>query len=232
VKLLPVAQDIWLAQYPQRLLGIDFGRNVTIIRLGDGSLVIHSTAPFDSHDLMAIRELGRPGWLLDATLFHDTYAKEGCRAFAKIPYFAPRGFKQIAEVTTQPLDVPPPEWAGQLDVLGLEGIPKTREHVFFHRASRTLIVADLLFHFPAESRGWTRFFVRNIMRLPRLVGVSAFLQLMVKDKAAFTRSLEQIMQWDFERIIVGHGDVVSVNAKALLRQTLADRGFVVGESGV
>ncbi|MFL6541960.1 MAG: hypothetical protein ACJ8I9_02210, partial [Chthoniobacterales bacterium] len=95
MKLRQLAPDLWLGQYPQRLLGIDFGRNVTIVRLKDGRLVVHSTAPFTAEDLLAIRELGEPAWLLDATLFHDTYAKQGCAAFARIPYLAPRGFRQI-----------------------------------------------------------------------------------------------------------------------------------------
>jgi hypothetical protein len=225
VKLRQLASDIWLAQYPQRFLGIDFGRNVTLIRLNDGQLVIHSSAPFGSEDIMAIRELGRPAWLLDATLFHDTYAKRGCAAFARIPYLAPRGFREIAGVTTQPLDTPPPQWAGQVDVLRIDGVPKTREHVFFHRASRTLIVADLLFHFPAESRGWTRLFVRYVMRLPRLVGMSAFLRLMIKDRGAFTVSVRQVLDWDFDQLVVGHGEPVLRNAKGVLREALHETGF-------
>lgn len=225
MKLREITADIWLAQYSQRLLGIDFGRNVTLIRLENGRLVIHSTAPFTAEDILAIRQLGQPGWLLDATLFHDTYAKRGCAAFARVPYLAPRGFREITGVTTQPLDTPPVEWMGQLDVLRIEGVPKTREHVFFHRASRTLIVADLLFHFPAESRGWTRFFVRNVMRLPRLIGMSAFLRLMIKDRDAFVQSLRRVLEWDFDRIVVGHGELVFADAKAVLREAARAAGF-------
>lgn len=225
MKLRQIAPDIWLAQYPQRLLGIDFGRNVTVIRLNDGRLVIHSTAPFTAGDIMAIRQLGEPAWLLDATLFHDTYAKQGCAAFSRIPYLAPRGFRQIAGVTTQALETPPPEWAGQLDVLQIEGVPKTREHVFFHRASRTLIVADLLFHFPADARGWTRFFVRNVMRLPRLSGMSAFLRLMIKDRAAFVHSLKSVFDLDFDRIVVAHGEPVATGAREVLREAVRAAGF-------
>jgi hypothetical protein len=232
VKLTAVAENLWLAQYPQRFFGIEVGRNVTIIRLRDGRLAIHSTAPFTSADLLAIRELGQPGWLLDATLFHDTFAKQGCAAFARIPYLAPRGFRQMADVSTLPLDQPPAEWNGELDVLRLNGIPKVNEHVFLHRASRTLIVADLLFHFPQNSRGWTRLIVRKLMRLPRLIGVSAFLRLMIRDNEAFLRSLGQLMKWDFDRIIVGHGEVIDTGGKAVLREALRERGFLVRSAGV
>lgn len=232
MKLTAVAENLWLAQYPQRFFGIEVGRNVTIIRLRDGRLVIHSTAPFTSADLLAIRELGQPGWLLDATLFHDTFAKQGCAAFARIPYLAPRGFRQIADVSTLPLDQPPAQWSGELDVLRLDGAPKVNEHVFLHRASRTLIVADLLFHFPQNSRGWTRLVVRKLMRLPRLIGMSALLRLMIRDKSAFLRCLKEVMKWDFDRIIVGHGEVINTGGKAVLRDALHDRGFEIETGAV
>jgi hypothetical protein len=232
VKLNAIAENLWVAQYPQRFFGIEIGRNVTIIRLGDGRLVIHSTAPFTSADLLAIRELGQPGWLLDATLFHDTFAKQGCAAFARIPYLAPRGFRQIADVSTLPLDQPPPEWSGELEVLRLDGAPIVNEHVFLHRASGTLIVADLLFHFPQNSRGWTRLVVRKLMRLPRLIGMSAFLRLMIRDKQAFLGSLGALMKWDFDRIVVGHGEVINTGGKAVLREALRERGFVIQSAGI
>ena len=232
MKLVQLEENLWLARYPLRLLGINFDRNVTIIRLASGKLVIHSTAPFTAEDLLAIRELGDPGWLLDATLYHDSYAREGCRAFSRIPYLAPRGFRQIAGVTTQPLEQPPLEWDGELEVLSLDEASKTHEHLIYHRASGTLIVCDLLFHFPANSRGWTRVFVRTVMRLPRLIGMSAFFRMSINDKQSFTRLMERVMQWDFNRLIVGHGDPIERDGKTVLLNALRERGFAVGNDGI
>ena len=47
----------------------------------------------------------------------------------------------------------------------------------------------------------------------------------VKDKAAFESSLATILGWDFERVIVGHGDVIDFDGKAKLRAALAAAGF-------
>ena len=227
MKLRAIAENIWVAQYPLRLLGVPIGRNVTIVRLRDGRLIIHSTAPFTAEDLLKIRALGEPAWLLDATLFHDSFAREGCRALEGVPYFAPPGFRKIDGVTILSLDPPPADWAGELEMRRVEGMPKVCEHVFFHCASRTLIVCDLLFHFPADLGGWPRFFVRHVMRLPRLIGMSLFLRLMVKDREAFSASLREIMKWDFERIIVGHGEPISRDARGVWRGAMCDRGFDV-----
>jgi hypothetical protein len=221
-----VGENIWLLRYPLRALGIDFGRNVTLIRLGSGRLVIHSTAPFSPADAATIGSLGEPGWLLDGTLFHDTFAAQGRSAFPTIPYLAPIGFAKVAGIPAAPLDPPPEGWSGQLEVLPLAGMPRLREHVFLHRASRTLIVCDLLFHF-APATAWARFFACWMMRLPDGIGMSAFFRLMIRDRRAFETSLRQLMEWDFDRIIVSHGEMISSRAKEVLAEVLRRRGFEI-----
>ena len=46
-------ENLWVLPYPLRLLGANFGRMVTIVRLGSGKLVIHSTGPFTPADSLA-----------------------------------------------------------------------------------------------------------------------------------------------------------------------------------
>lgn len=53
----------------------------------------------------------------------------------------------------------------------------------------------------------------------------------VKDRAAFESSLGTILGWDFDRVIVGHGDVIESGGKAKLRAALEAAGFSPG-SGV
>jgi hypothetical protein len=38
-----------------------------------------------------------------------------------------------------------------------------------------------------------------------------------KDKPAAARSLERILDWDFERVVLAHGDLIETNAKAIVR---------------
>ena len=54
----PLAENLWLLAYPLKMLGADLRRNVTLIRLRSGKMVIHSTAPFSQDDVAAIRALG------------------------------------------------------------------------------------------------------------------------------------------------------------------------------
>ena len=172
-----VAKQIRLIQYPLSLFGTQVGRRVTLIRLDSGDVVIHSTAPFSSDDVAAIADFGRPSALLDSTLCHDSFARQGRAMFPDLPYFAPHGFEAVSGVRARSLSEPPPAWGGELDVLLLEGMPRVREHVFFHHPSRTLVLADLLFNFGANATGWTRFFFRHLAGIPNPPGVSRLFRL-------------------------------------------------------
>ncbi len=166
---------------------------------------------------------------MDATLLHDTFAKKGRAALTDLPYLAPSGFAEVAGVTTQSLDPPPSAWAGEIDFLKIDGTRKN-EHAFFHRRSRTLVVADLFFSFPPGTRGWPGFFARHIMRLPpQLFGVSAFFRFMIKDKEAVRRSVRALLKWDFERIVVAHYEPLETAAKPAVERALREAALLNGD---
>ena len=157
ISMKELAENIWVLPYSLRLFGADLRRIVTVVRLRSGELIIHSTGPFTPEDVAAIMRLGKPGWLLDVMLRHDTFAKQGHEAFSNIPFLAPEGFSEVVGFSTRPLIPVPAAWGDEVEVLQLEGIPSMREHLVFHRPSHTLIVADLLFNFGSDTPAWTRF---------------------------------------------------------------------------
>jgi hypothetical protein len=106
--------------------------------------------PFTGEDISAIRRFGEPAWLVEATLMHDTFAKEGRAAFRDLPYLAPDGFTKVSGIPTGSLHPPPPDWKEEIDVSRIDGM-RMNEHALFHRRSRTLVVADLFFSLPAEA---------------------------------------------------------------------------------
>ncbi|MEO8440464.1 MAG: hypothetical protein ABI540_09610 [Spartobacteria bacterium] len=218
-----LADDVALLQFPLRAFGIDFQRNVTLLRLRDGRLVIHSTAPFESEDVAEIARFGQPTWLVDVTLMHDTFAKAAHTAFAGLTYLAPAGFSKASGLATELLSPAPNDWAGEIDVIAIDGLRYVGEHALFHRASGTLVLGDLLFHFSPETRGWPHFFARHIMRLPRLVGISAFFRLAIRDKQLFAASLRRVFEYDFQRIVVAHGRPIKQDARTILTRALRER---------
>ena len=216
-----LTESIALLPFPLRVAGCDLGRNVTVIRLASGKLVIHSTAPFTNENVAEIAALGDPGWLVEATNFHDTCAGAGRAAFPGIPYLAPPGFPGADDA--DPLVPPPPEWGEELEVVPLEGMPRIREHAFFHRPSATLILGDLFFNL--RPTGWTRFFLRALSGLKSYPGMSRLFRFMIKDKDAFRSSLDRLRALPFERIVVAHGEPIENDPRAAFEAALEPHGF-------
>ena len=221
-----LAENLWVKTYRLPLLGTDLGRTLTIIRLSSGELVLHSMAPFSPTDLAEIRALGEPAWLVEAMLFHDTYARKGRDTFPDVPFLAPEGFNKVVDFTTQPLLPAPAEWSGELQAFAVAGVPRLEEHLCLHIPSRTLIVADLLFNFAPDEKGWDRFFHRYLAGIKGYPGLSRLFRLCIRDRSAFRTSMTALLTLDFDRIIVGHGRVIERGGKALLRRALEDVGLL------
>jgi hypothetical protein len=220
-----IAENLWIKRYSLNLLGGHQDRVVTIIRLASGELIIHSTGPFTLADVTEIEALGKPGWMTDSMLRHDTFAKQGRAAFPNIPYLAPEGFAERAHVDCKLLLPAPAAWDAEVQVLLIEGMPKAKEHVFLHKPSRTLIVADLVFNF-GHTTGWTSFFRSVLMGVKTHPDAARLYPLQVKDRHAYDRSVRELLTWDFDRIIVGHNEVVESEGKARLKQALANKGML------
>ncbi len=228
--LQPIALNLWMLTYPLKMLGADFRRNVTLIRLRSGQLVIHSTAPFSPADVETIHSLGEPSWILDGTLRHDTFAKEGKEAFPELAYLGPVGFSDVVGFETSPLVPPPDAWADELLALEIQGAPDARDTAMLHTESQTLILTELVFNFGNEEPMWTEIMLNVAIGGEHHPGMSRPFKWGVKDAEAFEKSLELLLSWDFDRVIVGHGDVIETGGKAKLREAIQRAGFLRDES--
>jgi hypothetical protein len=221
-----LAPDLWLLTYPLKTLGVDLQRNVTVIRLASGRLIIHSTAPFSAADVAAVHALGEPAWLIDTLLRHDTFAAEGRRAFPSATYFAPPGFSINLPFQTDALVFAPPEWAEEVSIASIDGAPEFSEIAMLHRPSRTLIVADLIFNFPGRHGLWTDLLLRMASVGGRHdPGVTVPFKKAITDRAAYVTSVKTVLGWDFDRVIVGHGEPIPSGGKEKLRSAILAAGF-------
>lgn len=220
-----LAENLWLLPYPLRLLGVDMRRNVTVMRLASGEVIIHSTAPFDPADVAKIRALGPTAWLVEAMWFHDTFSRHGHDIFPDAPFLAPDGFSDVVGFPTLPLLPAPAEWGDEVEILPVSGNESYDEHVMFHRPSRTLIVADLAFNFPDDGPLWTELLVRAAVGHDHHPGMSRPFRHAIQDEGAFRRSMDAMLEWDFDRVIVGHGDVIETGGQEKLARMLTNAGL-------
>jgi len=228
--LWPLAENLWLLAYPLKMMGADLRRNVTLIRLASGKLVIHSSAPFSPLDVSAIRNLGEPGWIVDGILRHDTFARQAREAFPDITYLGPDGFAEVVGFCTFPVTPAPAEWEHELLTLELAGAPKARDIAMLHVPSRTLILTELLFNFSSREPAITRFLLRLAVGSQYGPGVPRPIRFGIEDKEAFQASITTLLSWDFDRVIVGHGDVIETQGKEKVRQALQKADLLPSQS--
>ena len=111
------------------------------------------------------------------------------------------------------------EWAGDLDQLAFKGSRLIEEVFFLHKASRTLIVGDLIQNWlPMQGRP-----IRNA--LARLVGVNyphggvaIDLRLTFTNRRLARLSLDKLLSWDFDRLILAHGACIERGAKGFVER--------------
>ena len=97
----------------------------------------------------------------------------------------------------------------------------------FHHASRTLIVGDLIFNFPGEQGLWTKFFLKiGSVGGRHNPGMTRPFKNAIDNETAFEASIRRILEWDFDKIIVGHGEPVLANGKAKFRKTFEAAGVL------
>ena len=113
-------------------------------------------------------------------------------------------------------EAPPASWGGALSLRRFEGAKKLDEWAFFHAPSRTLIVTDLAFNYPEVEHWWTRWFFTLTGALGKF-GPTRILLSFVDDVAAAKESVAGMCRdWDFERVIVAHGEVREGDAREAL----------------
>ena len=211
-------RDLWIADAPLRFAGLEVGARMTVVRLPGGRLFLHSPiAPSDAL-VEEVSVLGEVAFLVAPNRMHHLYIGAWVERFPQAGLFVAPGLDSkrpdlaSAKVLT---DESEPGWADALEQVFLQGFPFVNEVVFFHRPSATLLATDLAFNVGPSQPALTRFAFRMARTYGRL-SPTLIERLGVRDRPAFRRSLDRILAWPFERIIVAHGDVAGPQGRAQL----------------
>jgi hypothetical protein len=218
--LLPLARDLWIAERRQRFYGLEVGTRMTVMRLADGSLLLHSAVALTPELRRELDALGRVRYVVAPNRVHHLHAGEVAQAYPGAQLWIAPGLERkrpdLVYVAILGDEAPAP-WKGEVDQVFFRGRPYENEVVFFHRASRTLILCDLAFNFGPRSDAPTRWLMR-LLRSYGSFGPSKLDPLLIRDRAAARESLERILAWDFDRVIVAHGEVLASGGREALRR--------------
>ncbi len=217
--LRPLATNLWVAERPQRFYGLEVGTRMCVIRLASGSLVLHSPVALGPALRRELDALGPVRFVIAPNRVHHLYAGAAVSAYPGSRLWVAPGLARkrpdlgFAEVLG---DEAPAAWRGELDQVFFRGRPYENEVVFCHRASRTLLLCDLAFNFGPGAAAPTRLLMKLLRSYGRF-GPSTLDPLLIRDRKAARDSLERILAWDFDRIVVAHGDVLESGGREALR---------------
>ncbi|NOG72142.1 DUF4336 domain-containing protein [Roseicella sp. DB1501] len=228
--LHPVATDLWLVEGgPQRVLGLPIPLRMTVLRLADGGLWLHSPVPHGPDLAAALRAIGPVRHLVAPATAHWTHLPGWQAAYPEARLWAAPGV--VARAARQGVALrahgelgagPPPDWAGQVAQEVLRGLGFV-EIAFHHRASGSLILTDTIQAMaPAQMP-------RGLGALPRLLGAAApeggtplhVRLLLLRHRRRNRAAVQRLLGLAPRRVIFAHGAWYAEDGAARLRQAFA-----------
>jgi hypothetical protein len=221
--LTQLQADLWICPVPYRVMGIALGRQLVAIRLPGGGLWIHSPVPVTPDLAAALAALGGVRHVVGPNRHHDECLWRFQQAYPTALFHAAPGLaalKPKVRFGAELSDTPHPDWAPVLGQHLVRGMPKFNEVVFFHPASRSLLLADLAFNLRPPAPLFTALAMRANGAWGRF-GPSRVCRKFMADTSAVRASLDRILAWDFDRIIVGHGRNIETGGKQVFREAFS-----------
>ena len=218
--LQALAKDLWVAERRQNFYGLPVGTRMTVVRLSGGRLLLHSPVELDAVLRTELDALGRVLYVVAPNRVHHLYAGDVAKVYPEARLWIGPGLErkrpdlEYVEILD---DEAPEEWRGEVDQAFFRGRPYENEIEFFHRASRTLVICDIAFNIGPSAAPLTRFLMWTIGSYGRF-GPSKLDPLLIRDRAAARQSMERILSFDFDRVVLPHGDIVESGGKEQLRE--------------
>ena len=209
--LEPITDGLWHDTHDLTMTGgIQFRTRTVLARLSDGGLWMHSPIPLDDARSSEIDALGEVRHIVAPNGFHDRYSADAKARYPEATLWGSPALRHSKE--SVPVDAwlgeTEPPWTNELRPLRIDGAPKAEEFVFLHTPSRTLIVTDLLFQIRYPVNAVTKIVLWMAGAHGGRLAQSRIWRSLTKDRTAAGRSIEAMLEWEFERVVLAHGDFV------------------------
>jgi hypothetical protein len=218
--------ELWLADgAPVRFLGLfRYPTRMAVVRLADGGLWVWS--PIALADALAaqVEALGPVRHLVASNALHHLFLSEWSRRFPEARLYAAPGLARKRPDLAFHADLgeaPEPAWARDVDQIVFRGSLLLDEVLFFHRASRTVLVCDLVQRLdPAHATG-----LRGaLLRLWGLVGPDGGTprewRASFWNRRAARAARAKALAWNPARLVVAHGVLTGEDGRESLARGL------------
>lgn len=222
-QLESLAEGLWGAEYDHFMSGVvHFRGRMTVVHLRTGGLLLHSVVPIDDALAGELEALGPVEHIVAPNLMHHVHLAAAAQRYPDATVWGVAGLpdKRNDVRFHAVLGERKAPWSEEFAPLPIDGIPLMNETVFFHPTTRTLVVTDLLFNIH-EVKGWITPWVLRMGGAYRRFAQSRLIRRAIRDRDAASASVERMLAWPVERVVMAHGRVVDTDAHALLTAALA-----------
>ena len=218
-ELTPFADGVWVGVAPAKIVGMPLTTTMTVLRLKDGTLLLHSPTARTPDRLAAVRALGTVTHLYAPSLTHQRRIGEWAETFPDAMLHAPQGLVQkrpdlrIDRIHGEPL---PPEMDGVVREFPIAGF-RLEETVLLYEPARAMIVADLVHNIGRPPHRWTKIYAGLTGFYGRIAMSKVIRWTAISNRQAMRGSLDRVLAEDFDALIIGHGSHLHAGGKEALR---------------
>lgn len=220
---------IWSLERPVWFGGVRLRARTTVVRLDDGSLLLHTPAPPTDALAETLRALGPVRWLVVPNCWHHLGAPAAANRFPEARLVGPASASRRNGLLKFDLDLHDGQLGKlvpELETLPLAGVPFWDETVLYHRPTHTLLGADIVCSAGADDHFTWRFGARVFGCYER-ARVPPDARKKLEDKQATARSLRAMLERPAKRLIIGHGDIIEDGCRDQLAQAWRLEGVEV-----
>lgn len=207
---------VWHHVTDFRRLGVNIGQRMTVVRLANGSLLVHNPCELSNELKRCIQKLGNVSCVTTVNQhLHDTLS-DWWLAFPDAYFYAAPGLaaKRTDIGFDGLLNSASSRWKGQLFQTILRGNDKNEEVVLCDPQSRTLLMGESLILLREGSS--LRRFMGKVRGCEEQPTVPLSYQLATPELKLLRWSLQEVLTWPFDHILPVHGDPIIGDGKRQL----------------
>lgn len=213
--LKPVAENIWIVDGEAiSFYGLPYSTRMTVVRLSNDDLLLHSPIALNDDLKRQIDGLGRVRHLVSPNWIHYAFIPEWVEAYTETISWASPKVRERSKKFGVPVvfdrdlgDISEVEWSDELEQMIVRGNKYHEEVVFFHRSSKTLILTDLIENFEACN---IPLWFRPLARLAGILDPDGKAPVdmrlgFLKGKRELRKAVQRMIEWAPDRVILSHG---------------------------
>lgn len=221
--LTSFAEGVWIDSGPVRIVGTRLTTTMTVLRLGEGKLLLHSPLAMTAERRAEVEALGSVSHVYAPNLFHHLWIGDWATAFPSAQVHAAAGLaKKRPDLRVDRVhgSDAPRAFAGFVGEQPIDGF-RLHETALFYRPAQTLLVTDLVHNVGRPQDAWSKVYTKTMGFYDRVALSRALRWTAFSDRAAARRCIDTLLALPFERLVMGHGEPLKEGAREALREAYA-----------